>query len=257
MKKRIALLLVMLSVAFCFVGCSNNKDMSKTDKKEMVLCANQVILWLDGTDEETFDYYREVSDFELNMLLLTEVKIPTTTENFLGMLDAWEAAEDECGELVLQKEYKLQLKETNEGFVVSTPAKFKERDATISVNFDKEHKITSVLISAEYSIGEILAKSGINTILGMGIVFLVLIFLAFVIGLMRFIPRLLGRKENKDSKTETIQPVEETKVEVATEPMDDLELVAVIMAAIAAQEGTTTDGFVVRSIRRRPSNRWK
>ena len=31
----------------------------------------------------------------------------------------------------------------------------------------------------------------------------------------------------------------------------DTELVAVIAAAIAAYEGTSTDGFVVRSIRRR------
>ena len=38
---------------------------------------------------------------------------------------------------------------------------------------------------------------------------------------------------------------------------DDLELVAVISAAIAASEGAaSTDGFVVRSIRRRPSNKW-
>ena len=38
---------------------------------------------------------------------------------------------------------------------------------------------------------------------------------------------------------------------------DDLELVAVISAAIAAAEGTSTDGFVVLSIRRRQSNKWK
>ena len=37
---------------------------------------------------------------------------------------------------------------------------------------------------------------------------------------------------------------------------DDGELVAVIAAAIAAAEGTTTDGFVVRSIKRRKSNKW-
>ena len=29
-----------------------------------------------------------------------------------------------------------------------------------------------------------------------------------------------------------------------------------LSAAIAAAEGTTTDGFVVRSIRRRSSNKW-
>ena len=34
------------------------------------------------------------------------------------------------------------------------------------------------------------------------------------------------------------------------EAADDTELIAVIAAAIAAAEGTTTDGFVVRSIRK-------
>ena len=39
---------------------------------------------------------------------------------------------------------------------------------------------------------------------------------------------------------------------------DDLELVAVIAAAIAASEGrTTTDGLVVRSIRKANKNKWQ
>ena len=38
---------------------------------------------------------------------------------------------------------------------------------------------------------------------------------------------------------------------------DDLELVAVITAAIAASENTSADGLVVRSIRRAPGNKWK
>lgn len=52
-------------------------------------------------------------------------------------------------------------------------------------------------------------------------------------------------------KAETVPVVEET-----VEETDDLELIAVISAAIAAAEGTSTDGFVVRSIRRRSANRW-
>ena len=38
---------------------------------------------------------------------------------------------------------------------------------------------------------------------------------------------------------------------------DDLELVAVISAAIAAYTGSSTDGFVVRSIKRSTTNKWK
>mgnify|MGYP000898117842 CR=1 FL=1 len=62
--------------------------------------------------------------------------------------------------------------------------------------------------------------------------------------------------DNAVSQIET----KETEVsEVIEEPedlTDDLELVAVIAAAIAASEGTSTDGFVVRSIKRRKSNKW-
>ena len=36
----------------------------------------------------------------------------------------------------------------------------------------------------------------------------------------------------------------------------DEELAAVIAAAVAASEGTSTDGFIVRSIKRRKSNKW-
>ena len=43
----------------------------------------------------------------------------------------------------------------------------------------------------------------------------------------------------------------EQREEQEQEYVDDTELVAVIAAAIAAYEGTSTDGFVVRSIRRR------
>ena len=39
--------------------------------------------------------------------------------------------------------------------------------------------------------------------------------------------------------------------------MDDGELVAVIAAAIAASENTSTDGFVVRSIKKANRKKWQ
>ena len=46
-------------------------------------------------------------------------------------------------------------------------------------------------------------------------------------------------------------------VEEEEDEIDDLELVAVITAAIAASEGVPADGFVVRSIRKSTQNKWK
>ena len=98
----------------------------------------------------------------------------------------------------------------------------------------------------------------LNTLMGMGTVFAVLIFISFLISFFKYIPMIEDKLKNKNKKTE--QPkTQAAKAEEAvadTETVEDAELVAVIAAAIAASEGTTTDGFVVRSIRRRSSNKW-
>ena len=96
----------------------------------------------------------------------------------------------------------------------------------------------------------------LNTLMGMGTVFAVLIFISFLISLFKYIPTIqnvFGKKKD-EKKEETKAAVSETVEEV--DETDDLELIAVISAAIAAAEETTTDGFVVRSIKRRPSNKW-
>ena len=97
-----------------------------------------------------------------------------------------------------------------------------------------------------------------NTILGMGTVFLVLIFLAFVISLLKYIPMLQEKFTKKTEKNKTpVKEVPKAEVPVVEEELtDDEELVAVITAAIAAADESVSDGFVVRSIRRRKSNKW-
>ena len=93
-------------------------------------------------------------------------------------------------------------------------------------------------------------KAALNTLMGLGTVFVILAFLIFVISLFKYIPGLVEgkKKESKPAPAAAAAPVAEPVVEDVT---DDGELVAVIAAAIAASEGkTSTDGFVVRSIRK-------
>ena len=140
---------------------------------------------------------------------------------------------------------------------VSTLAEYEDRDATIEFKFDEDLNLESMDVSAKYTTAEILEKAGLNTVLGMGTVFVVLIFLAFLISLIKYIPPFVEKFTKKSPQpVQTATPVVAETAEEDTEYVDDLELVAVITAAIAAQTGTSTDGFVVRSIRRRPSNNW-
>lgn len=110
---------------------------------------------------------------------------------------------------------------------------------------------------------EILVRALTNTVLGMGTVFIVLIFIAFLISLL---PKLTKAIESIGKKKEPSVPVSvpapapaviAEDEEAEEELVDDLELVAVITAAIAASEGVPADGFVVRSIRKSTQNKWK
>ncbi len=108
---------------------------------------------------------------------------------------------------------------------------------------------------------EKLAYAGRNTIIGIGTVFIMLIVIALIIYCFRFLPKLLGPKDKK-KKTATEEKAA-PKVEAAAKAapkvaapasapvMDDLELVAVITAAIAAGEQVPVGSFVVRTIKRR------
>ena len=62
-------------------------------------------------------------------------------------------------------------------------------------------------------------------------------------------------RSKKAAKTASVKEDVVSQIEAHEEKQadaeDDGELIAVIAAAIAAAEGTSTDGFVVRSIRRR------
>ncbi len=70
-------------------------------------------------------------------------------------------------------------------------------------------------VSAHYSTGEILEKAGLNTVLGMGTVFVVLIFISFIISSVKYIPATSGevgriKKESGKKKEAAVQAASST-----------------------------------------------
>ena len=110
-----------------------------------------------------------------------------------------------------------------------------------------------------------LADAGQNTLIGMGVVFVVLILISLVISLFSLINSAQDKAaKKKEAITKNGTPASEISEEPVSleEPeedvTDDLELVAVIAAAIAASENTDPSGIIVRSIRKVSSaNHWK
>ena len=113
------------------------------------------------------------------------------------------------------------------------------------------------------SIEDAMAEATVNTVIGISVVFLALLFISFVISLFKYInkfeQKLAEKKAAKTAPAPKAEPAPAPKAEAAPE-MDDLELIAVITAAIHAYEeaqGNVVEGdLVVRSIKKR-NNKWQ
>lgn len=260
MKKKISLLICMIAAAFCFTACGN-KQSAQYDEEQLAQVADFLIGYCAEADEMALMQWDELSEFAIN-LQLTEAGLPFEAESFLSVLDSWKAGIAECGGYMEHGDYSFKV--TNGKVEVSTEAKFENRDAVISFMFDSESKLESMDVSANMETGEILEKAGLNTVLGMGTVFAVLILIAFIISLFKFIPAIqaaFSKKPAQEQKEESKEaaPLAAAAPVIEAEDVDDGELIAVISAAIAAAQAEAqvgTDGFFVRSIRRRPSNKW-
>lgn len=250
MKKRISLLVCVLVSLLSFAGCSGKDTSIQYEEASLERVTEAVIGSFSQMGEEDFRQFEELSEYQLEYTMM-QSGLPIKGEDFLGMIGSWNAAEDECGSYVTHGAYEFEV--SGDGITVSSQAEYENRDADIVFKFDEDLNLVSMDVSAKYTTGEILKKAGLNTVLGMGTVFVVLIFLSFIISLFKYIPNG-DKKAKKEAKTEEKASV----VAAATEEdvTDDLELVAVITAAIAASEGTSSDGFVVRSIKRRKTNKW-
>lgn len=263
MRKKISLLLCAVAVMLCFTACGSAQKDDETEYNESAIeqTTEFMIQYCTNADEAMRKEFRNMKELNLDFQLM-QSGIPITAESFLGALNAWEAAEEECGEYKSHGDFTSEI--TNEGYKLSANAEFADREATISFIFDDKSYMESMTVDAKYSMGEILAKAGMNTVLGMGTVFVVLIFISFLISQFKVIPALFGTKKKEEPASAPVVSGPSSVLEtVETQETDDTELIAVIAAAIAAareeagMDEACAGGFFVRSIRRRPANKWK
>ena len=108
------------------------------------------------------------------------------------------------------------------------------------------------------SFGDKMAQAGMNTLVGLLVVFAVLILLSLIISAFKFIGAAESRMNAKKDAAKAAQaPAPAAPAAPAAAPADDAApeavpddaaIAAVIAAAIAANERIPEDGFIVRSI---------
>lgn len=176
----------------------------------------------------------------------SEVALETSVEEYDGYLEVTVVGAYEKAKV----EFVIEYRNFNDGF------------------YAYDFEVNKTVITEKKSLKDSLTDAALNTVMGLFTVFAVLILIAFIISLFKYISVIekkladrKARKEAKKNEKENNSPIDNAIAQIvereeADNLVDDLELVAVIAAAIAEYEGTTTDGFVVRSINRRQS-KWR
>ena len=170
---------------------------------------------------------------------------------------------DELGDIKTSEGFQGTYKVSGDEIIVSVPVTGTKTDsngnvrtATAELIFSNDIFLTlkSCALNLDQTMGELMIKAAMDTLMGMMTVFAVLILISIIIWAMGGIPKLQAKlaKKPESKKEESIDNTIAQIVEKEESTEDDTELVAVIAAAIAAYEGSqSTDGFVVRSIRKR------
>lgn len=269
MKKYIALL-CMLTCIFGLTAC-NEQAAEKTQSQETAeqLAATVIIPYMTDnfSDKDyTTEYLAEYNVHEVEALVSEEL---TKAAQAKGGLTGREISVDgnsmkagitSFNDTLNVMEGIRELGEitseiSKDEISVSVEVKgMNGKDASAEFVFSNDifFALESIALNQNQTMGELIMKGVYDTLMGMGTVFLILILICFIISAFGVIPKLQKKFAKKEEVKEEAA-VDNTIAQIMEkeELSDDTELVAVIAAAIAASEGAvSTDGFVVRSIRK-------
>ena len=246
--KRVALGLCMAACLFSLSACSKaDTASSEVDAGIQAQLSQMASGYLNS--------YVNIPDDQLD-----EVRAQTAkqSEALAEGVDSWKNVKHDLGAMI-SVEDTAEVEEIDSGYSATVHAVFEKREMDFGITTDREGAITSVSFVPEYTLGENMEQAASNMVMGMGTGFIVLIFISCFKYINRFEEKMKNRgKKEEPEPLAAAEPAPAAVAQAEEENLaDDLELVAVITAAIAASTGTSPSGLVVRSIRRAPAGKWK
>ncbi len=245
MKKKLCLVLCLCMLLLGVSACGD--DPKKADYNGMTYnelestarnLASSLSDFTDDQLDEGITYYEQYGDTLI-----------------VNLMKRWKELKPGLGKFVELGEFEID--KSGKTLTTTQIMEFTGRDITLTCVYNYlDMQITAMTLDEIYTLGEKMQKAAMNTLMGLGTVFIILILISLIIFCFKVIPYLEQKVQAKDAPVP--EPLPEPSVPAASavqieeSVLDDTELIAVIAAAIAASEGALApDGFVVRSIKRR------
>lgn len=257
MKKLVALL-CMFTCILSLTACSDtsSKYLSDYDEASLKESTQYIITQLETMEISNLEEIVNARNEEIAEDNDTALAVKASYKSYLD-------SKEELGAYTPSENDTFKLTADKDGATGTLTATFENRQAKVTAHFNYASQLESFSIEPIYTKGESMKSAALNTVLGMGTVFIVLIFIAFLISLFKYINKaetyFANRKQAKEQ--DAFVPVNPANAPIVMdepeELVDDLELVAVITAAVAASMNTSVDNLVVRSIKRKSTNKWQ
>lgn len=247
---------------------------SKEERAEILLTG---IANFDSAKEDCGEFkgYRSKADgssidFDLNSIYAQsddQEQVQAALNELIGQIDA--TVEEEGSNVIVTLTAVYEKRNVEYSFVFEENPAYAYAYALYEQNVDP-YQVKEVTATPDYTFTEMMGTAGANTLMGMGTVFAVLIFISLIIGQFERLDKMItkvgirftewksslkkndkkDRKEGAVSKEVTAVPTVNT--ETVVNPMEDTQLVAVITAAVTAANTALggSDQLVVRSIRK-------
>ena len=252
--RRIWLALCMAVCLFALAGCSAAADTAETIDP-------QIEMAMQSGSQQYLDLFNQMDDASIEQALATSVKNKDTVME--NALKSWDSVKDDLGAFVSSE--TAVVTKSDDGYIARMNTVYEKRAMEFTLIADEDlSKVETISFSPVYTTGEKMAKAGMNTLMGMGVVFAVLIFISWLISMFKYINVFEAKMKAKKAAAAPAPAAAPAAPAPAAAPAeeenltDDTELVSVITAAVAAYEGkeTVDNGLVVRSIKRVSNKNW-
>ena len=258
MKKFLSLV-CMITCIFGLTACGSEETYTDYEQRKMdtaiQIATQYVIPSLENfEDEATLESFSEYTADEVAYMVQENVGITVDGYAYKTAIESFNSAKKTIGGITAVGDADATIDDDQIIVHVDVTGANQNAQAEVIFSNDTFLSMESAALNPVESMGGLMTKAALNTLIGMGTVFVMLIMISLIISLFNFIPKIQAAFSKKDKEEAKNVGIDKAVTQIAAQEeaeADDTELVAVIAAAIAASEGAaSTDGFVVRSIRK-------
>lgn len=211
-------LVMSVSILSAFAAFSQTTaEIEPAQKQSLEASTKQYIESLGNLSEEELDRSIAQAEKQKNAIVFNGL---TNYKNSLRRLGAFQEVES------------TTAVKTEDGYEVVVEAKYELREMKVTLGLDEDlQNFTEMSFAPHYTTAEEMKDAGGNLIVGMGTVFVVLIFIAWIISLLRYVNLLDQRRKERDKTRE-----QERKADAVPKPTQVQKKVTPVLVAPAVKE---------------------